>query len=43
LDSNFLSLDEALLTAPRKPDSSLPDTNFMRMAGENNVGVFARP
>lgn len=29
--SDFLSLDTALLTAPRGPDGSLPVTNFMRL------------
>jgi len=42
-DANFASLDETVLTATRKPDGRLPDINFMRMTGENNVGIFARP
>jgi hypothetical protein len=29
-DSDFVSLDESLLTAPRKPDGSLPDIVFMK-------------
>lgn len=29
-DGDFVSLDESLLTAPRKPDGSLPDIDFMR-------------
>jgi protein involved in ribonucleotide reduction len=31
-DDDFVSLDESLLTAPRKPDGSLPDIDFMRLA-----------
>jgi hypothetical protein len=31
-DADFISLDESLLTAPRKEDGSLPDTEFMRLA-----------
>ena len=42
-DANFVNLDEAVLITPRKPDGSLPDINFMRMTGENNVGMYARP
>ena len=29
-DDDFISLDQALLSAPRKPDGSLPDIDFMR-------------
>ena len=29
--ADFISLDEKLLTAPRKPDGSLPDTGFMQL------------
>ena len=31
-DTDFISLDQSLLTAPRKPDGSLPDIDFMRPA-----------
>lgn len=31
-DDHFLSLDDTLLTAPRKPDGSLPDIPFLRPA-----------
>jgi hypothetical protein len=30
-DGDFLSLDESQLTAPRKPDGSLPDISFMHL------------
>jgi len=30
-DADFMSLDEALLVAPRKADGSLPDNDFMRL------------
>ncbi|MFN8253664.1 MAG: right-handed parallel beta-helix repeat-containing protein [Ferruginibacter sp.] len=30
-ESDFISLDEKLLTAPRKPDGSLPHTGFMQL------------
>lgn len=30
-DADFISLDESLLTAPRKADGSLPDVNFMKL------------
>ncbi|MBS1511915.1 MAG: DUF4990 domain-containing protein [Bacteroidetes bacterium] len=30
-ESDFMSLDESLLTAPRKPDGSLPDIDFMQL------------
>lgn len=30
-EADFISLDEKLLTAPRKPDGSLPDTGFMQL------------
>lgn len=42
-DSDFISLDESQLTAPRKPDGSLPDIDFMKLKGENTVGIYARP
>ncbi|WP_114783800.1 right-handed parallel beta-helix repeat-containing protein [Botryobacter ruber] len=29
--ADFVSLEQALLTAPRKPDGSLPDIDFMRL------------
>lgn len=29
-DADFISLDETLLIAPRKPDGSLPDNSFMK-------------
>ncbi len=31
-DDDFLSLDEALLVQPRKPDGSLPDVDFMKLS-----------
>jgi hypothetical protein len=31
-DEDFISLDETLLSAPRKPDGSLPDIDFMHPA-----------
>lgn len=34
-DSHFLSLDESLLSAPRKPDGSLPGIPFLRLAPGN--------
>ena len=30
-DADFISLDENLLTAPRKADGSLPDIDFMQL------------
>ncbi len=35
--SDFVSLDESQLTAPRKPDGSLPDIDFMRPARGSNL------
>jgi Pel9A-like, right handed beta helix region/Secretion system C-terminal sorting domain len=32
IDKDFVGLDESQLTAPRKPDGSLPDIDFMRPA-----------
>jgi Protein of unknown function (DUF1565) len=34
---DFLSLDTALLTAPRKPDGSLPDIDFMRLKPKSHL------
>ena len=34
---DFISLDTALLTAPRKPDGSLPDINFMRLRANSSL------
>lgn len=34
-DSDFLSLDEASLTAPRKADGTLPEVRFLRLASGN--------
>lgn len=34
-DSHFLSLDESLLTSPRKPDGELPEIPFLRLAPGN--------
>ena len=31
-DADFISLDQSLLSEPRKPDGSLPDVDFMRPA-----------
>lgn len=42
-DSDFVSLDEMQLTAPRKPDGSLPDITFLQLKDGNPAGVFARP
>ena len=36
-DDDFVSLDMDLLTAPRKPDGSLPDIDFMRPAQGSNI------
>jgi hypothetical protein len=30
-DADFITLDESVLTAPRKADGSLPDTGFMKV------------
>lgn len=42
-DADFVSLDESALTAPRKPDGSLPDICFMKMTGNNTAGLYAQP
>ena len=42
-DADFMNFDESQLTAPRKPDGNLPDITFMKMAGVNNMGIFAQP
>lgn len=42
-DDDFVSLDESQLTAPRKADGSLPDITFMKLDGQNSVGIYARP
>ena len=34
---DFLSLDTALLTAPRKPDGSLPEIDFMKLKPKSNL------
>lgn len=36
-DSDFLSLDESLLTAPRQSDGSLPENNFMRLNSSSAI------
>jgi len=36
-DGDFVSLDESLLTAPRKADGSLPDLDFMRPAPGSEI------
>jgi hypothetical protein len=36
-DDDFISLDESLLTAPRKEDGSLPDIDFMRPAPGSEI------
>ncbi|MFV8375078.1 right-handed parallel beta-helix repeat-containing protein [Flavobacterium sp. LB1P71] len=36
-DSDFLSLDETLLTAPRQADGSLPKNNFFRLNAASNI------
>ena len=30
-DNDFLSLDDSMLTAPRNPDGSIPENNFLRL------------
>ena len=42
-DADFGSLDAAQLMTPRKPDGNLPDINFMKMVGDNTLGIFAPP
>jgi hypothetical protein len=42
-DADFLSLDENQLTAPRKPDGSLPDISFLHLKPTSpfaNIGAF---
>ncbi|MGF2414020.1 MAG: right-handed parallel beta-helix repeat-containing protein [Ferruginibacter sp.] len=34
-EADFVSLDESLLTAPRKSDGNLPDTDFMQLQPKN--------
>jgi len=36
-DDDFAGLDMSELTAPRKPDGSLPDIDFMRPAKESGI------
>jgi parallel beta-helix repeat protein len=36
-NSDFLSLDETVLTAPRQADGSLPKNNFMRLQSSSNI------
>lgn len=36
-ESDFLSLDETLLTAPRQADGSLPKNNFMRLSPTSSL------
>ena len=36
-DEDFVSLDESQLTAPRKPDGSLPDIDFMKPAQGSDI------
>ncbi|MDH7603953.1 MAG: T9SS type A sorting domain-containing protein [Melioribacter sp.] len=36
-DNDFISLDVSQLTAPRKPDGSLPDINFMRPSKNSSL------
>jgi hypothetical protein len=36
-DSDFLSLDESFLTAPRQSDGSLPENNFMRLNPSSGI------
>lgn len=45
-DSDFESLDESQLTAPRQPDGSLPDITFLHLRpssrlADKNAGAFA--
>ena len=42
-DADFVSFDETQLTAPRKSDGSLPDINFMKMAGGDAFGMHSKP
>jgi hypothetical protein len=42
-NSDFVSLDEAELVAPRKADGSLPDIGFMKLVGPNTMGRHAYP
>ncbi len=35
--SDFVSLDETLLTAPRQADGSLPNTNFLKLAHSSKL------
>ncbi len=42
-DADFVSLDEAQLTAPRRADGSLPELTFMKPVTEKTVGIYARP
>ena len=36
-DNDFISLNENLLTEPRKPDGSLPDNDFMKPSATNRL------
>lgn len=36
-DSDFMSLDERLLTAPRQSDGSLPDTKFLKLKASSKL------
>jgi hypothetical protein len=36
-DSDFLSLDESFLAAPRQSDGSLPENNFMRLNPSSGI------
>lgn len=42
-EKDFLSLNEDLLTAPRKPDGGLPETPFLRLAKDNPWNGAAKP
>jgi len=42
-DQDFISLDEAQLTASRNTDGSLPEIDFMRPKQKNSTGMYARP
>ena len=35
--SDFVSLDETLLTVPRQADGSLPNTNFLKLAPSSKL------
>ena len=35
--ADFLSMDQSLLTAPRQPDGSLPNNNFMRLVAGSDL------